>query len=296
MTLTAPRFAQRRPGVSGAAPLSIRTFGQPAVLVNGVPAQWHAASAEELFFYLLSFPEGRTRQEILEELWGLDEGAASANRFRVTAHRLRAALGFAGAMTESFGRYHLAPEVFQASDVQQLYSAMQVAEQASDPQMRLTAYQQALSIYAGEYLPQVQADWARQAREEHQAAYVRASIEVSLLHCEANNCQGAVASLGGALRADPFIGENYHQKLMTCLSVVEGQYAAVEHYRRFIRFLHDDLGDTPMPETRALAERLKCGEHICNKPSGPQTPVSHTCPFASDGRCPAAFSGLIQLD
>jgi two-component SAPR family response regulator len=277
-------------------PLVIRSFGQPEVLVAGQPAQWHAASAQELFFYLLSFPGGRTRAEILEELWGLDESAASANRFRVTAHRLRAALGFPGAMVEAYGRYHLAPEVFQASDVQLLYAAMHDAETADSPQARLQAYTRALEVYAGEYLPQVQADWARQAREEHQAAFVRASVEVSLLHCELNQCREAVTSLAGALKADPFIGENYHQRLMTCLSVVEGHYAAIEHYRRFIRFLHDDLNDTPMPETRALAERLKCGEHICNKPQDALAASAHVCPFASGGHCSAALGGLLQLN
>ena len=198
-------------------------------------------------------------------------------------------------MTEAYGRYHLAPEVFQASDVQQLYAAMRAAEVAQTPAQRLAAYELALTVYAGTYLPQVQAEWARQAREEHQAAYVRASTEVSLLHCEMNNCAAAVASLASALRADPYIGENHHQKLMTCLSVVENQYAAVEHYRRFVRFLKDDLSDTPMPETRALAERLKCGEHICSRGRGPALSALHACPLAPDGHCSVALSGLIQL-
>lgn len=281
--------------------LTVRTFGRGEVLVDGQEAQWQAASAQELFFYLLSFPEGRTRSEILEDLWGLDADAASANRFRVTVHRLRSALGRPDALTESFGRFHLSAEVFGATDVHAFYVALAAAERSATPQQRLEAYRRVESLYTGDYLPEFQNGWAERARTEHQAAFVRACIDLSALCCEASACDDAVKALSLALKIDPFVGENHHQKLMTCLSVTQDQYAATEHYRRFIRFLRDDLGDTPMPETTALAERVKCGEHICNRAlemkssakAGVPGPLQeHHCPFSSDGSCP---SGLIQL-
>lgn len=297
-----------RPGAGGkpaagqpAAPqpsLAVRTFGHPGVEVGGRPVQWHAASAQELFFYLLSFPEGRTRGEILEDLWGLEATPASGNRFRVTLHRVRTALGSPGALTEAYGRYHLAPAVIRASDVGELYRALHLAEHAATPPERLQAYRRVLEVYRGEYLPQVRAEWVREAREEHRAAYVHACLEISALRCEAADCAAAVTDLARALRADPYLGENHHQRLIACLSVVGGPYAATEHYRRFLRFLRDDLNDTPMPETVALAERIKAGEHICPRAQGSAAAAvpPHACPLLAEGRCPAGLRDLLHLN
>lgn len=278
--------------------LQVRALGQAEVLIDGQPAQWHAQGARELFFYLLSHPEGSGRDEMIETLWGLEPGPASHNRFRVTLHRLRTALGTPEAVAEAHGRYHLSPEVFAASDMHTMYAALDEAEKAQDSRLRLAAYQRAIGAYGGEYLPGERAEWVDQAREEHKAAYVRAAVELSLAHCDQGSCAAAVGALVGALRADPFIGENYHQKLMACLSVVEGRYAAIEHYRRFVRFLRDELEDTPMDETRDLAERIKVGEPICQRLSesdGPPT-LTHSCPLTPDGRCPGPLKELIELN
>ena len=56
--------------------------------------------------------------------------------------------------------------------------------------------------------------------------HVQATLELSMLHCEAAECDLAIRHLAQALRADPLIGENYHQDLMACLANVESKYAA----------------------------------------------------------------------
>lgn len=284
--------------MAAAEPMSLRvtTFGRAEVLVGGVAAEWRAQAARDLFFYLLSHPEGRAKEEILETLWGLNPDAAASNRFRVTVHRLRAALEMPGAVVEEHGRYHLSPDVFLASDIHSLYSALDEANRAPDAPARLNAYEKAIHVYQGDYLPGERADWASGAREEHKAAYVRAALELSLLLCDQSSCLASVNALVRAMRADPYIGENYHQKLMTCLSVVEGKYSAIEHYRRFLSFLRDELEDTPMLETRELAERIKAGEQICRRHEGPDAPLTENCPLTPDGRCPGVLGDLLNVN
>ena len=115
---------------------------------------------------------------------------------------------------------------------------------------------------------------------------MRAEIELSLLHRQRGDCQASVAALARALRRDPFIGENHHQKLMSCLSVVESKYAAIEHYRRFLAFLRDELDDTPMPETMLLAQRIKAGEEVCSHAvSRLEPPQPPPCLLTSIFRC-----------
>ena len=256
--------------------LKIVTFGQARVFIGDQDVVWHASSARDLFFFLLSFPEGRGRDDIATALWPDEDGenAASSNRFRVALHRLRAALGESEAVVKNHDRYHLSRDVLAASDVFALHAALQDADLATTPEAKQLALQWAVDAYGGEYLPDHRADWASVAREEHKASYVRATLELSMLHCEAAECDLAIRHLAQALRADPLIGENYHQDLMACLASVESKYVAVEHYRRFIKYLRDEMSDSPMLETAVLAGRLKAGELVCPHQIGAHAPCT----------------------
>lgn len=271
--------------------LTLHTFGRADVLLGGQSVRWGAESARELVFYLLAQPEGRSRSKIIDALWREEDSARSGNRFRVALHRARTALGGPEQIVEAHGVYRLAPEVLRASDVYALYAALSEAEHA-EGEPRRQALDRAVAVYQGEFLPHEEAEWVQAAREEYQSAYTRARLERSVLHCEHLHCGRAVQDLAGALRADPYLGENHHQQLMTCLSVVEDKYAATEHYRRFLKFLRDELGDTPMPETVELAERIKAGEVICQR-VGREAALPQHCPLASDGHCTAPYAALL---
>jgi DNA-binding SARP family transcriptional activator len=237
--------------------LRVRTLGQVEVLVAGRCAVWHAQTAEELFFYLLSYPEGRSKGEILETLWGLDPDPVANNRFRVTVFRVRTALGNPQAILEDHGRYRLAEEVLHSTDLFGFYQALSLGHHATCETARLEDYSKAISLYRGDYLPGVSSNWVSQAREEHKTAYVQALLEVALIHYDREDWRATSDFLERALQADPYIGENYHQRLMWCLAAMGDRYGAIEHYRRFVKFLHEELGDTPMPETLELAEHIK---------------------------------------
>ena len=247
--------------------LKIVTLGQTHVTVDGQEIVWHAASARDLLFYLLSFPDGRSQRDLALALWPDEdnENSASSNRFRVALHRLRTALGNTETVVKEYERYRLSHEVLATSDVFAMQAALHDAHLAftashPDTQTSRAALQRAVDLYGGEYLPDVRTDWASAARGEYKASYVHATLELSRLHRDAGEHDLAIRHLTQALRTDPLIGENHHQDLMVRLASVESTYAAVEHYRRFVKYLRDDFSDTPMRETTALAERLQAGE------------------------------------
>ena len=247
---------------SGISNLTIRTLGNTEVLLDGQAVQWRAESARNLFFYLLSNPQGKRREEIINALWDLEACPTVSNRLRVTVHRARLALGSKDAILEEHNRYRLAPFVLEATDTNTFYAGLDWAKRAT-PANRIIELKNALKSYQGHYLPLETTDWAKEARDQHRNAYVRAEIELSGLYCAAGACHLSSKALARALRADPFVGENHHQKLMSCLSASEGKFAAIEHYRRYLAFLLHELDDTPMRETIALAQRIKNGERIC---------------------------------
>jgi two-component SAPR family response regulator len=263
--------------------LEIQTLGTSTVLMDNQPAAFKSRTAEELFFYLLAHPEGKSKEQIFEDLWATTPDKDSNNRFRVTVHRIRSALNHPEAILERHERYFVHSDILATTDLQRLHLALeQTSKTSQNESANLAAYQKVLGIYKGDFLPEISATWASELREELRGIYVRANLELSMLHCSAGACEGAVSALVRALRIDPYIGENYHQKLMTCLSVVETKYAAIEHYRRFLAFLREELSDTPMPETLELAERIKNGEQICNRKP---MELTTNCPFSSDGAC-----------
>lgn len=75
---------------------------------------------------------------------------------------------------------------------------------------------------------------------------------------------------------------------MTCLSVVAGPFVDTEHYRRLLRFLNHDLNDAPLPQTVALARRVKAGERLCARGVPESELASPGCSLRPDGRCPWA--------
>ena len=270
--------------------LQIQTLGQTRILVSGAEIKWPAQSARELLLYLLSFPEGRTKHQLFEDLWQREVDAAGNNRFRVTMHRLHTALGVPQAVSEEHGRYRLSPDVWRQCDIYTFYQALGDAELQRDKVLKKAALQRAITLYGGDYLAEESAGWVDTARQEHQAAYVQANLELSLLHCDDHACDLSVLAMVRALKTDPYVGEQYHQRLMACLSVVESKYQSIEHYRRFLKFLRDEVNDSPMPDTLRLAERIKAGEHICQREDVPFLALSQTryCPLTTAVSAPAS--------
>lgn len=241
----------------------LRSLGQAEVLVGGERVVWPARSAEELLWFLHAHPEGRARHDILAGLWDLEDTPASANRFRVALHRLRAALGSPGTVTEQGGRYVLDPDIVAASDTALLHGALAQARRSRHPRECEDRLRQALASAGGDYLPHLRGDWVDAARAVHRAAVVEAHLSLSLLHCAARECPLAAQALARAAQQDPLMSEDHHQRLMACLATTRDRYAATEHYRRYRTFLAQEVGDTPLPDTVALAERLKAGEQPC---------------------------------
>ncbi|EYB69401.1 response regulator receiver/SARP domain-containing protein [Deinococcus phoenicis] len=235
------------------------------VTVNGQPLVWPARSAEDLLWYLHAHPGGAYRADLLADLWGLEDTPAAANRFRVALHRLRATLGRADAVSEVRGRYTLHPDLLAASDTAALQTALQAASLARTDAEREAVLRRALACVEGEYLPQVRSDWVEEARAGWRVARVRVYVALATLHCARRECPLATQALTRAVQADPLIGEDHHQRLMTCLAQTHGRFEAVEHYRRYRRYLREEVGDTPMPDTVAIAERLKAGELLCRE-------------------------------
>lgn len=237
--------------------LRIQTLGGCEVWLEGQPVQWRAGSARALFFYLLTYPSGQSREHIVEALWDIPCNAQAANRFRVAIHRIRQALNNPLAILEEHSRYSLSSEVLEVSDVYKFNQGLLETTRVRDPAQKLALYQSALPLYQGVYLPEFESDWAIEARSMLAQSYAQAQLEVAQLLGQQGQLEASTQALWVALHADPYLGEQHHQALIRQLAQTSGRYAAVEYYRRFLHFLHTEVGDDPLPETVALMEQIK---------------------------------------
>ncbi len=237
--------------------LTIRTLGQETVVLNGREPDWHADSARTLLFYLLGHPDGQPHGAIVQALWNPEPGGASVACLRVAVCRLRAALGDPGSVITHRQRYRLALPVLERADTFQFAADLHLARRGP-PRQRIAAYGRALAHYGGDHLPLEQAEWAQPLRAQLCGDAAQAGVELSILLGEDGQPGAALDALATALRRDPLISERWHQDLMIGLAAHD-RYAAVEHYRRYVRYLRAEVGDTPMRETTALAQRIKDG-------------------------------------
>lgn len=236
----------------------IQTLVQPLVYVAGQPTEWPAKSAAELLWYLHAHPAGVYRPQFYADVWDTEETPAVQGRFRVALHRLRSVLGGAEAVEEQAGRLNLHPALYLASDVGQLERAMAANT------LNIEALAEAIPPQSGLYLPHIQADWVRAERERVTQLQLAALLRLSKLQCACRSCAASLATLKRAAELDPLMGEDERQRLMVCYTVQDGKYKATEDYRRYVRYLRQEVGDTPMPETVALAEKIKRGEVTCD--------------------------------
>lgn len=182
----------------------------------------------------------------------------------MTLHRLRGVLG--GVDTVLLGEeglLQLHPAVYARSDVGlQAVALAQAATLASGP-LRLEGLQAASEAASGEYLPQIEAAWVQPERQRLQGLQQRLRLELAHEQCAGRQCACSLQTLQAALEQEPLLDEREHQRLMTCLAAQGGAAAALAHYRHYVRYLRSEVDDTPLPETRALAEALHCGPVAC---------------------------------
>lgn len=240
--------------------LRITSLGTGTVKLSGREVSWPSTASRNLFFLLLSGAQGYSRSEIIQRLALHSEADEGHNHFKVTLYRLRRALGDPEAVVEQDHRLRLAARYHERSDLFLYREALRAGKQAGTRAERLRHYTHALSLYAGDFLPENPAEWAEEVRASLHTAHVRTLLEVTFLHCDGLECHAAVRHLAGALNMDPLLGENYQQNLITCLCLTKDSHSAVTHYRRYLRFIQHEIGDSPMPETVDLVERIKNGQ------------------------------------
>lgn len=236
-------------------PVRVQCFGPLRLFVGEqeIPSTiWGRAQARLLFQYLL-FQPGRaaTRDSLLAAFWPDEAPDQSRARLRVTLNRLRRALAELGLSLEtSAGQVRLPPAPFQV-DLEEFREHLAAARAALQPEVRIEHCRRGRALFAGE--PLADAFWPDADMHRHRAHRELADL-LQLWHeagLQLGRTDEAIAVLEELADLEPGREETV-RSLMALLLRTGRQGEAVRRYRSLERWLKEELGLAPSPETRSV--------------------------------------------
>lgn len=229
---------------------------------------WRSSKARQLFQFLLT-ERGRTvpRERILETLWPEMEQDAGANNLRVTLNRLSKALepdrpdGAPPSYILQHGdtyTFNLASDhQIDTTDFIAAVAEGQRAERQGQRHAAITAYERAMSLYHGAYLPDnMYEDWTVVERERLAMLFNDAAIRLGTLLLDEGRADEAIGLAWRVLDND-LAHEEAYRLLMRAHVYLGERSTALRLYTRCVNVLREELGVEPLPETTALYQTLR---------------------------------------
>jgi DNA-binding SARP family transcriptional activator len=207
-----------------------------------------------LFFYLLDHMPV-PREMVLATFWPeMSQARATANLYQ-TLYRLRRAIGVEVVV--------LAAETCQAAPGLELESdaarferqAMAALATARSDLRRLGILAGADALYTGDYLPEVDSDWANTRRQRLRELHVQVLAEYADELLQYTRYAEARQAVERALQTEP-LRDDLHGRMLMCLAALGRRHEVVDHYRRYRQVLRSELGLDPPGEIRQLYARL----------------------------------------
>lgn len=255
------RFLRQRalPSITFGPPeLVVRALGAEEVRLDGrliTIGDWQTRTARDLFFLLLARPEGLTKEGIGLEIWPDADPAQLKTRFKNAVYRVRRALG---QDVIQFGDDHLYGFNWAMDykyDVQAFESALDQAAAETRPEKRVAHVRSALTLYAGDYLPDVDQEWVVPIREHLYQLYVEAMLNLALYHLEQQEYRSALQWTQQLLEEDP-CHEEAHRVAMRAYAGLGNRSGVARQFQICRDALWEQVQVPPSPQTLTLYERL----------------------------------------
>jgi predicted ATPase/DNA-binding SARP family transcriptional activator len=261
-----PAGSSEKPTETPTAGLRIFSLGPAWVEKEGLPLDspdW-IRKPRELLYFLLSHPEGRTKEQIGLALWPEASTSQLRRRFHDTLFRLRRALGAKEWISFQKGRYSFDRSLDYYFDVdawdQNLSEARGLRSESPEDAIRLL--QEAVGLYRGDFLEDFAAgEWALERQVELKRSYQDALLLFGELLCAGERYAEAAEVYRKVILQNRFL-EEAHRGLMRSLASLGERGRALRHYEELVGTLEEHLGTTPASETTDLYKRLRAGEEV----------------------------------
>ncbi len=236
--------------------LEIYGLGKGLVVRDGhsiLPAEWQAAMAKELFFYILLHGP-LERDAIGLVFWPELSAEKVANNFHTTLYRMRRAVGANTVVAEN-GQYCLG-NVDYWFDVEAFKTLIEQARLLPPhDQQTENLWQRAVALYRGDFLAGVERLWCVPKREMLREMYTEALIGMGQHHEVRGELEEAIGWYKQALEINRW-REDIHRRVMHCYAETDRRPEALAQYHHCREILRRELDIEPSVETNTLYRQI----------------------------------------
>jgi LuxR family transcriptional regulator, maltose regulon positive regulatory protein len=233
--------------------LSIQALGKVQVLVGRKPvtsADWQTQVTRDLFYLILSKPRGLAKEVVGETLWPDSSPAQLKLRFKNTIYRLRHALQQEAIVFDG-ETYTFNRNLDYEYDVDRFWEMLEQAGKTQSVEAKIKAFQAAIQLYQGPYLPEMGGDWVNLEREHLRQAFLGAGLDLARLYLEAQQFDKSLEVCYRLIAEDHCL-ENAYLAAMRASAAAGNIAEAARLYTKLRDTLKSERGDPPSPQVEAL--------------------------------------------
>ena len=240
--------------------LELMMLGQFQALVNNreiTPESWRTVKVRDLLVYLIHRAEPVSTAEILEDIWPRFDREKAAINFHSTLYQLRRRLKQAcnDNLIEYGGRHYFVQPLSYCTDRQRYENLTKTNLQEKLTSQKAANLEEALSIYRGDYLVDLDYEWIIPLQEHLKRLYFETRLALSRYYLEIGKFNQVIRHLRLIQAAYPF-NEEIFSLLITAYAGEGNRPAIREEYQKLKTVLKKELGLEPSESSVALYQRL----------------------------------------
>lgn len=246
----------------------VYTLGQFDVIKDHaslVKASSGAKKIWELYKFMLTHRKrSYTPETLMDDLWVSEEYNDPRSTLRRQMHRLRQALDEENVKDSektlifSNGYYSWNDTISLKIDADVFEELVKKGDDLKHdaPQEALEAYQQALELYKGDYLPEcIDQHWVFAIRNYYRRLFLKAVIHTIELLKVNESYDEILRICQKAIQIDVY-EEVFHINMVDALLQKGEQRQAIEHYEYITSFFYKEMGIQASPEMKAVYKRV----------------------------------------
>jgi len=287
----------------------ITTLGRFDVTKNGrslVATSGSLKKIWELYKFMLTYRERTfTPDSLMDQLWVSEEYNDPRGTLRIQMYRLRKVLGEKDKNDDektllfSNGYYKWNEGINLKLDADDFVSEIKKGDSLLkiSPDEALTAYETALQLYVGDYLPEcVDQHWVFPIRNQYRRLFIGAMSNAIDLLNKKNRYDDVLQLCQKGIQIDTY-EELFHLRLMEALLNIGNQRKAIEHYGYISNFYDKEMGIKPSEDMRLLYKRLLQTKQLIQSDEGLQEALEANLIIENAFFCePDVFKSIYELE
>jgi len=225
---------------------------------------WTTRRARDILCYIVSRRHHRAPKDtIIDTFWGEDNAATIEKNFHTTISHIRKALNSNQPLKQNFiiyrdGDYQLNSEFSYRIDTETFERLISDGENARRDRAYdrcIDCYEQAVSLYRGEFMPGTYEPWVDEQRSYYREQYLRMLESLAAVAEKKEEWPRTMDLAHRILREDQF-REDIHCMLMRTHAALGNRVAVKEQYEALHELLQKELGVQPAAQTQQTFREL----------------------------------------